>query len=508
MVVSSGVMTVRRDDELAAAARAGDPGALREVVDRYGVSVFDFIVRATGQFEIGADLTRRVFDSPPNESPSVRADLFARAKRLIGETQRVSEPPAAWGEISVGPTFEEDEAARTRLEAQQVWDAARALDIATYMTFDLDTQRGLSSEELAAVLGVSRGHAAIAASRAREVVRTHVATRLLVERGECEAIEAATGSPEMVQRHVMRCSSCQEAKSTMRLPGLAMPVFVSLQPPAALVAGLVVEPVVSVTAPTGRSRVLAATVAVGIVALVAVGAAAAPLVMNVNDPIETTIVTTSTLRDAVPAPPPTNIVSAAPIPVVADTTTTSTTALRATTTSYPFVSFPYPSSPTATTTASTTTTSTTTTSATSTTSAPAKTTTTTVATTTTTVAVSTTTTTAPTTTTTTKPPPTTTTTKPPNEAPVATIAWPLPDGKFCEFQTVNFSGSATDADGDGISGYAWSSSINGTFGSAATAQAVLSPGFHTITFTATDAKGASGSISISIQVRASSAPSC
>ncbi len=86
-------------------------------------------------------------------------------------------------------------------------------------------------------------------------------------------------------------------------------------------------------------------------------------------------------------------------------------------------------------------------------------------------------------------------TAPVNQAPTATITSPATGSVVARGATVTFTGAGADAE-DGVVGGAslvWTSSIDGTIGSGATVStAALAAGTHTITLTATDSRGATG----------------
>lgn len=89
----------------------------------------------------------------------------------------------------------------------------------------------------------------------------------------------------------------------------------------------------------------------------------------------------------------------------------------------------------------------------------------------------------------------------PNESPVMTIISPADGDAFESGVSIAFAGTATDTEDDDTSmSVAWDSSINGVIGSEAWFSTTLSDGVHSITATATDSVGATGSHSISILV--------
>lgn len=91
----------------------------------------------------------------------------------------------------------------------------------------------------------------------------------------------------------------------------------------------------------------------------------------------------------------------------------------------------------------------------------------------------------------------------PNQAPSVTIDSPADGSEVASGLEVTFSGSATDPEEGTLSGesLAWSSSLDGDLGTGASmSTAVLSLGAHTITLTATDGEGATGTAQIALTV--------
>jgi hypothetical protein len=89
-----------------------------------------------------------------------------------------------------------------------------------------------------------------------------------------------------------------------------------------------------------------------------------------------------------------------------------------------------------------------------------------------------------------------------NTAPSVTISSPANNASFTSGTSINFSGSATDAeDGNLTSSLAWTSSRDGQIGTGGSFSAVLSDGTHTITASITDSGGLAGSDSITVVVQ-------
>jgi hypothetical protein len=90
---------------------------------------------------------------------------------------------------------------------------------------------------------------------------------------------------------------------------------------------------------------------------------------------------------------------------------------------------------------------------------------------------------------------------PPNDAPVVTITSPADGSAFASGATILFAGIASDTeDGDLAADLAWTSNIDGSIGTGGSVSATLGDGNHTITASATDLGGRTGSDSITITV--------
>ena len=90
-----------------------------------------------------------------------------------------------------------------------------------------------------------------------------------------------------------------------------------------------------------------------------------------------------------------------------------------------------------------------------------------------------------------------------NQNPVATIASPTDGAAFAVGETITFTGTGTDHEDGDLTGASivWTSNLDGQIGTGASfTRDDLAEGTHTITLTATDGEGASGSHSASITV--------
>lgn len=94
-----------------------------------------------------------------------------------------------------------------------------------------------------------------------------------------------------------------------------------------------------------------------------------------------------------------------------------------------------------------------------------------------------------------------------NEAPAVTIDSPSDGSSFSSGTAIDFSGSASDPEDGGITAsLVWKSDIDGQIGTGASFSATLSDGTHTITATASDSLGKTGSSSITVTVGTTTSP--
>ncbi|MCQ3973183.1 MAG: hypothetical protein DPW09_07020 [Anaerolineae bacterium] len=92
---------------------------------------------------------------------------------------------------------------------------------------------------------------------------------------------------------------------------------------------------------------------------------------------------------------------------------------------------------------------------------------------------------------------------PTNNVPTVSITTPVDGAAFAFGASIDFAATAADVeDGDVSANLVWTSDVAGQIGTGASFAAVLSPGTHTITASATDNNGDTGSASLTITVAA------
>lgn len=243
------------DADLAARLRARDPDALGALYDRYVAGIHDFLARFTRDHAAAEDLTQTTFlrawerRAALRDPARVRAWLYATAHHLalnhVTRTRRTA-PIEAGGDMpdpAPGPERE----ALAREAAELVWAAAASLEPRQYAVLDLSVRRGLSTREVADVLEVPVGHAAVLVNRAREALGNAVRYLLVARRRDhCARLAALVPAGvrvltarerSAVDHHLRRCPDCRdlggELTSAAELFGALLPMPV----PAALGAG-------------------------------------------------------------------------------------------------------------------------------------------------------------------------------------------------------------------------------------------------------------------------------
>jgi RNA polymerase sigma factor (sigma-70 family) len=253
------------DGELAARVQAGDTASLGQLYDRHARGVHDFLARLTRDPATAEDLTHSTFlrawerRGTLRDPSRVRAWLYATAHHLALNHVTRGRPAGSIDEEAVGELADTapgpEAAAMARELADLVWAAAASLEPRQYTMLDLSVRRSLSTREIADVLGVPVGHAAVLANRAREALGNAVRYLLVARRRDhCERLAAlvpagvrALTAPQRsaVDHHLRRCESCRELGRRLTSPEQLLGALLPLPLPPSL-------------GPGGRDRLVAA----------------------------------------------------------------------------------------------------------------------------------------------------------------------------------------------------------------------------------------------------------
>lgn len=257
------------DGELVALARRGSDEAFGALYERYFTNVYDFLTRLLRDRQEAADVAQdtfiKAFERLGNlENPdSFKSWLFTiahrnglnrieRSKRsvAVGDFHVGGREAAALGVVDADRAGDPERSAEAQAAASLIWEAAAGLDPKTYAVMDLHVRQGLSSAEIAEVLGVSKGNAYTMVSRMKKSFSQTLSTYLLVRNGaaDCEVlagIVAESGPVQLtpalrkqVDRHAKSCEICQENRKVLFIPLRMFAALAAVPAPAGLEAAI------------------------------------------------------------------------------------------------------------------------------------------------------------------------------------------------------------------------------------------------------------------------------
>ena len=256
-------MVVATETDLVRRAQDGDRAAFGTLYETYLPKIYDF---ALGMLRSKAD------------AEDVTSDTFLKAVERLGS---LKEPDAFRGWLytiarnsalnlvesrkRTVPTAEHSEAATIAYDASPmpdpsahaedaelrdlVWDAAATLNPRDFQVFELTVRHGMSSAEVAEVLGVRPAYAYILVNRLKGSVEEALETVLLVREGPVHCAELArlvdAYGPEVtprmrkaVARHAKDCDACEETRKTRTSVPLLLSGMAFAAPSAAFASEL------------------------------------------------------------------------------------------------------------------------------------------------------------------------------------------------------------------------------------------------------------------------------
>src|SRR3982074_14913 len=253
-VDEEGGLDMSSDMELARALREGDEAALAAIYDRYMPGIYDFLARFLRDRSAAEDLAQMTFIRAWEKRDSLRDParvkswLYTIAHNLatnhVTRNRRTQPIDEEFDLASAAPGPEDQTAAKA--VAELVWAAAASLEPRQYGARALTVRRELATGEIAQVLGIPAGHAAVLVNRAKEALGNAVRYLLVAQRRDhcqrlAELVPAGVTSltPEQrgsVDRHMRRCPECQGLARQLTMPAelfgglVALPLPVSLRP--------------------------------------------------------------------------------------------------------------------------------------------------------------------------------------------------------------------------------------------------------------------------------------
>ncbi len=378
------------DSSLVLACQDGDMAAFEALYRAYFGPVYDFAVRTTKDPNTAADLAQDAFikaharigqlRNPEAFRPWLYAIVRREALNRFRDQSRESVVSTLEGDDMTGtnpllsriaddPAHDPAVAAEFADSASLVWDAAASLDADTYTVLDLHVRRGLTSAEIADVLGISKGNAYTKVNRMKERTAGAISTYLLIRQGSKDCTElhrmvAAEHLPPVtaklrraVDRHAKACDTCDERRKKLVAPMSIFAALAAVPPPTGLEDAIwdTVSSTSSGGGPTRRHlrrRWIPVAVGAAIIALVGAvsGVGIAALSRDSGSPVAVSSPTTIAAVPTTPGDP----VGAPDDPTPSATTTTSTPTLVTSTTPTALPAPPPSVTTTTTTTASTT----------------------------------------------------------------------------------------------------------------------------------------------------------
>lgn len=255
------------DAALVEAARGGDIGAFEQLYQRYFGKLYDFAARTMKDRDAAADAVQDAFIKAHQRldqlrDPSafrpwmysiVRRETVAwfRSRKREDVVATIDDADAsrvnpllamASQDVSADPVV----SAELADSAALVWEAAASLDPDTYTVLDLHVRQGLSSAEIADVLGITKGSAYTRLNRTKERAAGAISTYLLVRQGSRDCHELANVvagheippvTPDLrrsVDRHVSGCDSCERRRRALVAPMQLFAALAAVPPPDGL----------------------------------------------------------------------------------------------------------------------------------------------------------------------------------------------------------------------------------------------------------------------------------
>jgi RNA polymerase sigma factor (sigma-70 family) len=240
------------DAALGAALHAGDQAALASLYDRHMPAIYDFLARYLRDPSTAEDLAQNTFlrawerRETLSEPGGVRAWLFTIAHNLATNQltrSRKADPIEERFDLAAPGPGPEQQAASNEA-AELVWAAASSLEPRQYAVLDLCLRRDLSTREVADVMDIPVGHAAVLVNRAREALGNAVRYLLVAHRREhCEGLAALVPAgvraltPQQrsaVDHHMRRCEACRSLGRRLTTPAELFGGLVALPVPESL----------------------------------------------------------------------------------------------------------------------------------------------------------------------------------------------------------------------------------------------------------------------------------
>lgn len=237
------------DEDLARHSGAGDRDAFAALYERHFDGLYDLAYRMVRTADAAADVAQETFvkawDSfaggkvPQNVKAWMYAvarnaaiDEIRRRGRELAEATHEGDddaPPSALARLEAGPGADPVEIARDRELVELVWDSAAALNAKEYSVLDMHLRRGLTADDIAEHMEMSKGAVHTMLSRLRDSLEESVTSTLLARSGrrDCAELDAIVERTEpqgprelrrAIRAHVDGCETCDASRRRLVSP--------------------------------------------------------------------------------------------------------------------------------------------------------------------------------------------------------------------------------------------------------------------------------------------------
>ena len=251
---------------LVVSAQGGDMAAFEALYREYFGAVYDFAVRTMKDSHAAADAVQDAFLKAHEKIGQLRDPeafrpwLYSIVRRealgsFRSQARETFVPAIEQDGAGLNPLLSQIDddlagnpsaAAELSDSAALVWEAAASLDADTYAVLDLHVRQGLSSAEIADVLGISKGNAYTKVNRMKERTGVAISTYLLIRKGskDCDDLSRIVAGVELppvtetlrkrVDRHAKSCDECSERRKALVSPMSIFAAMAAVPPPPGL----------------------------------------------------------------------------------------------------------------------------------------------------------------------------------------------------------------------------------------------------------------------------------
>jgi RNA polymerase sigma factor (sigma-70 family) len=215
------------DSELAIAAASGDRGALADIYDRYGNTVYELCRAILSDAHEASDALQDTFVIAATRLGGLRDPnrlkpwlcAIARHESIRRSSKRARNRPSRDEVLDVPVADDAATALMANDAANLVWESAESLTERERAVLVLNVRQGLEGAELAAAAGLPGPATSVLLSRAKTQLATAVRCTLLIRNGRDDCVELAALVPrkhaaidaltrKRVARHATSCPIC------------------------------------------------------------------------------------------------------------------------------------------------------------------------------------------------------------------------------------------------------------------------------------------------------------